>query len=105
MRSKPGGFVTPGSVWGQPVYCPGGVRHEGGVNLFQALARNVGTCRPDAKGEIRVGGPHEGERTNAGHRGGVVRRRVEGSVMELDQRGYIAQLYSQINQRWEESIG
>ena len=31
---------------GEPAYCPGGVRHEGGVSLVQALVRNVGTRRP-----------------------------------------------------------
>ena len=33
----------------------GGVRCVGGVTLFQAFLRNVGTCRLDAKGEIQVG--------------------------------------------------
>ena len=37
----------PGRVWGRPVYCPGGARHGGGASLVQALARNVGTRRPD----------------------------------------------------------
>ena len=32
-----------------------GVRCVGGVTLFQAFLRNVGTCRLDAKGEIQVG--------------------------------------------------
>lgn len=31
---------------GEPAYCPGGVRHEGGASLVQALVRNVGTRRP-----------------------------------------------------------
>ncbi len=44
------GFVSPGEVWEIPVYCPDGVRHEGGVTLLQALVWNVGTCRPDVKG-------------------------------------------------------
>jgi hypothetical protein len=34
--------------------CPVGTRHRGGVKLDQALARNVRTCRPDAKGEAQV---------------------------------------------------
>jgi len=33
----------------------GGVRCIGGVTLFQALLRNVGTCRLDVKGEVQVG--------------------------------------------------
>jgi len=39
------------------VYCPDGVRHEGGVNLIQALVWNVGICRPDVKGETQVEAP------------------------------------------------
>jgi hypothetical protein len=42
---------------GEPVYCLGGVRHKGGVNLSQALVWNVGTCRSDGKGETQSGGP------------------------------------------------
>ena len=44
---------------GCPDYCPDGIRHEGGVTLHLAFAWNVGTCRPDDKGEIQVSGPHE----------------------------------------------
>lgn len=40
---------------------------------------NVGTCRPDAKGEMQVGSPHERESTDAGHRGGAARSSDEGS--------------------------
>ena len=36
-----------GQVWGKSVDCPDGVRHVGGASLVRALARNVGTCRPD----------------------------------------------------------
>ena len=39
---------------GVPVYGPSGIRHEGGVKSIQALVRNVGTCRPDAKGETQM---------------------------------------------------
>ena len=60
--------------------------------MNQALVRNSGTCRPDAKGEAQVDSLHEGQSTDAGHRGGVVRSRVEGSVMELDRRGDVVQL-------------
>ena len=33
----------------------GGVRCVGGVTLFQAFLRNVGTCRLDVKGKVQVG--------------------------------------------------
>ena len=45
----------------------------------QALVWNVGTCRSDDKGETQVGGPHEGESTDAGHRGGITRSSDEVS--------------------------
>ncbi len=64
-----------------------GVRLEGGVNLDQALSRNVGTCRFDAKGESRAGNPRQTVSTDAKHRGRAVRSRDEGAVMALDRRG------------------
>ncbi len=42
---------------GNPAYWLSGVRHEGGVNVIQALVRNVGTCRLDAKGKVQVEAP------------------------------------------------
>ena len=62
------------------------------MSLIQALVRNVGTCRPDAKGDTQADGPCEGESTDAGHRGGVARSRDEGPVMGLDRRGDVVQL-------------
>lgn len=41
-------------IWKQPVYCPGGARHEGGASSIQALAWNGRTCRVDEKGEAQV---------------------------------------------------
>ncbi len=87
------------------MYWPGGVRHEGGVTWTQALGWNLGTCRLDGKGETQVGGPHEGESTDARHRGGVTRSSEEGPVMGLERRGDIVQLYCRVNQQWEESDG
>lgn len=42
---------------GRPAYCPSGDRHEGGVSPAQALVRNVGTSRLDAKGELQAEDP------------------------------------------------
>jgi hypothetical protein len=42
---------------GVPADCSSGDRHEGGVSPAQALVRNVGTCRLDAKGELQVVDP------------------------------------------------
>ena len=39
---------------GRPVYCLRGIRHVGGVKSVQALMRNVGTCHPDAKGDVQM---------------------------------------------------
>ena len=104
-RRNRGLISTPGQGWGKPVYCPTGVRHVGGVNLNQALVRNVGTCRPDVKGEAQADRLCKGERTDAGHRGGVARSRVEGAVMVLDQRGDIVQLCCVGNLRGEDLRG
>ena len=59
------------------------------MNLNQALVWNMGTCRPDVKGETQVRGPHKGESTDAGHRDGLTRSSVEVSVMEMERRGWI----------------
>jgi hypothetical protein len=53
-RQNWGTWRSPGQVQKGPVYCLGGVRHRDGMNLMQAFVRNVGTCRPDAKGETQV---------------------------------------------------
>ena len=72
---------------GEPVDGPTGVRHEGGVILIQAWVRNVGTCRPDAKGEAQADSIRKGHSTDAGHRDGGARSRVERPVMGPDRRG------------------
>ena len=94
--------VNPGGVRGWPDCWPDGIRHEGGVTLHLALARNVGTCRPDAKGEVQAGGPRKDESTEVGHRDGATRSRDESSVIGLDRRGCVVQLWSEVNQQWEE---
>jgi hypothetical protein len=92
-RRQNRGFIsTPGQDWGKPVYCPIGVRHVGGATLIQAQVRNVGTCRPDAKGEAQADSIRKGESTDAGHRGGAARSRVEDPVMGLDRRGGVVRL-------------
>ena len=74
-----------------------GTRLEGGVNLDQALAWNVGTCRSDAKGAGRVGDPRKALSTDAGHRGRATRSRVEGAVMALDRRSCGVQSWQAAN--------
>ena len=73
--------------------------------LIQALVRNVGTCRPDAKEEAQADSLRKGESTDAGHRGGGVRSRVEGSVMGLDRRNAVIQPDHACNPKGEDSHG
>jgi hypothetical protein len=75
------------------------------VTLIQALVRNVGTCRPDAKGEVQAERIRKGESTDAGHRGGVACSRVESSVMELDRRGDVVWPYCAGNLKREDLRG
>ena len=63
---------------GKPADCSTGARHGGGVTLVQASVRNVGTCRPDAKGEAQAESLREGESTDAGHRDGGARSGAQG---------------------------
>ncbi len=75
------------------------------MTLIQASVRNLGTCRPDAKGEIQVEGLHKDESTDAGHRDGDVRSRDEGPVMGLDRRAVIVRRYYVGNLRKEDRRG
>jgi len=88
-RNRNPHFCSASKGWEKPADCPTGVRHEGGAILIQALMRNVGTCRPDAKGEAPAESLRKGESTEAGHRGGGAHSRVEGSVMGLDRRSAV----------------
>ena len=83
---------------GEPADCPSGVRHKSGVTLIQTLVWNVGTCRPDVKGEAQMRGHHKGESTDAGHRGGLTLISVEVSVMGMERRGWIIWSYFLVNQ-------
>ena len=91
--------------WAIPADGPTGVRHEGGVTSRQASVRNTGTCRPDAKGETQAVSSREGLSTDAGHRGGGARSRVDGSVMESDRRGVVIQLYPGGNPQGDDRYG
>ena len=91
-----GGALEPG---------PDGIRLGGGVTPDQALLRNAGTCRPDAKGATQAVSSREGPSTDAGHRGGGVRSRVDGSVMGSDRRGVVIQLYPGGNPKGDDRHG
>ena len=95
----------PGRGQTEPVEGLSGVRHEGGVTTAQALVRNSGSCRCDAKGEVQAGAPGKGESTDAQHRGGAVRSREEGPVMGLDRRGGVVWLDCVGNSQEEDSRG
>lgn len=81
----------------------GGCRHRGGMNLIQALVRNLGTCRADVKGAIQVGSPHKNLSTEAAHRGGSACSSEEVSVMEMERRGWHVQNRFLVNS-WEEEL-
>lgn len=51
-------------AWGEPVDCPSGDRHEGGVSLAQALVWNVGTLA-SMRRENSKWWTHEEPSTNA----------------------------------------
>ena len=60
--------------------------------MLQAFVRNVGTCVSMLREKFKWR-THKGESTDARHRGGVTRSSDEVSVMEMERRGYIVQLY------------
>ncbi len=87
---------------GEPVECSTGIWHKGGVNHCQAMVRNEGTCRPDVKGAAQLDSLRESQSTDAGHRGGDSRSRVEGLVMGLDRRGIVVQSRCEHNSRGDD---
>ena len=104
-RNRDPHFCPASKGWAMPADGPTGVRHEGGVTSGQASVRNTGTCRPDAKGEIQAVSRREGLSTDAGHRGGDARSRVDGSVMGSDRRGIVIQLHSGGNLKGDDRHG
>ena len=75
------------------------------MTLNQASVRNVGTCRPDVKGEVQADSLRKSERTDAGHRGGGARSRDEGFVTKPDRRGAVVWLYHADNPKGEDLRG
>ena len=104
-RNRDLDFCPASKGWEMPADCPTGVRHEGDVTSRQASVRNTGTCRPDAKGETQAVSHRKGLSTDAGHRGGDVRSRVEGPVMGLDRRGVVTRRYPDGNPKGEDPHG
>ena len=104
-RNRDLDFHPASKGWAMPADGPTGVRHEGGVTSRQASVRNTGTCRPDAKGETQAVSRRKGPSTNAGHRGGGARSRVDGSVMGSDRRGVVIQLYHGGNPKGDDHHG
>ncbi len=118
VASKPGRAFSPGttarlrgvpSARELPVCGPGGARCKGGVSSLQALAWNRRTCRLDTNGQSKWvdsapwssrgrtprGQGHEGESTDARHRGGPARSSDEGPVTGLERRGRVGQVTHQ----------
>lgn len=101
-RNRDLDFYPASKGWGAPADCPTGVRHEGGVTLGQALTRNTGTCRSDAKGEVQVASRRKDQSTDAGHGGGNACSRDEGAVMAPDRRGVVIRLYPADNPKGDD---
>lgn len=105
MTSKPGMEVTPRLVWPLPAYGPFGVRRRGSAILIQALTLNCGNLRwrcqakgtrwrCQAKGTSSKG---KADNSNASPRGGATRSSVEVTVMVMERRGCIIQVYGFVN--------
>jgi hypothetical protein len=86
-----------GRIQRKPVYRLDGNRRIDGMSFEQAVVRNMGTCRPDAKGAFQVGGPYKKLSTDAGHRGGLARSSDEGPVMGVERRGQHIQQRDDVN--------
>ena len=69
--------------------CAGGVRREGGMNLFQAFLWNCGNQSCRCSREKPKWRYRKGESTDAMHWGGAARSSEEASVMEVEQRGCV----------------
>lgn len=86
-----GRLDTPGRVWRQPAYRPGGSRCIGGMSYKQALVWNMETC-PAMQREKTSGRLAVRMNTDVLDRGGVARSSVEGSVMGRERRGSIIEV-------------
>src|SRR3954453_13310637 len=78
-------------VGGCPEDCPSDIRHGGPAwgrrEAGSGSRRERENLSLRCKGRRPSGSNRKDQSTEAGHRGGAARRREEGSVMELDQRG------------------
>jgi len=81
-----------------PAYCPDGVRHEDGVNMVQALVWNVGIYPLMVREKYKWEAPTSVRVPMQGNRGGPARISDEVSVMEIERRGWVILLDSEINQ-------
>jgi hypothetical protein len=70
--------------------------------MRQALIRNAGTCRPDAKRDAQTASRRKGQSIDAGHRGGDARSMDEGPVIGLDRRGVVVRLQEASNPHGED---
>lgn len=102
-----------GGAWDEPgghlSYCPGGVRHIGGVSAGQAPLRNMGTCRlagdrlmvadlrPPLPGKAPSGSNRKGRGPDARHRGGPPGSSGEGLVIGPERSGRAIQAKLTVN--------
>ena len=76
-------------VDGNLLYWSIGLRHIHGETVFQAIVRNVRTCRNDVKGACQAGSTRKSLSTNAFHRDGPDRSSVEAFVMRVERRVWL----------------
>jgi hypothetical protein len=104
-RPNRGGVVTPGGVWGEtglPAQAASGRKAAG--RWSRLLCGTWAPVAPMAR-ETRPWRPHEWESPEAGHRGGVARRREAGAVRARERRGDIVPLDGAVNQHGEDPGG
>src|SRR5580704_13769743 len=100
--SKPGGDPSSGISSGEPCSLP--ERHP----ACRRREAQPGSCTERENLSLRCqgrrpsGANRKDQSTEAEHRGGAVRSRDEGSVMELDRRGCVVQPSPRANRRREE---
>jgi hypothetical protein len=75
------------------------------MTVYQALVRNVRTCRRDAKGERQVSGPHKVESTDARHRDGAACISEDDSESEFERRGCVIWHIDDVNRQRDECRG
>jgi hypothetical protein len=87
----------PGSAWGNPEACPGGIRHVGGAKLNQAPIRNGRNSAPMRREKPQAAETVRAKVPMRSPRDGAARSSGEGPVMGLERRGCGVQPWPRAN--------